>query len=180
MDRSPNWLLFVYSLPAEPSRLRVRVWRELRRAGAVTLRDGVCALPDGARARAWAERTRALVAELGGAASVARGARLDPASAAALRAQIASARAEEYGEVAAEAEGLREHLAELGQHFRPGRAPAAELRGDVRRLRTWLAQAIERDDLGLADPTAAERAVAACERALDELIRPATAEERSA
>src|ERR671934_105511 len=100
MKPSPAWLLLIYSLPAEPSRLRVRVWRELRRAGAVTLRDGVCALPDRPRGRAWA-----LVLELGGAASVARGARLDAASAAALRAQLASARAEEYAEVAAEAEG---------------------------------------------------------------------------
>ena len=169
MVAPPAWLLLLYSLPAEPSRLRVRLWRELRRAGAITVRDGVCALPDRPAARAWAERTRALVLELGGSATVAHGAQLDPPSAAALVAQAASARAEEYADVAAEAEGLRDHLAELAQHFLPDRRSLAELRGDVRRLRAWLARAIARDHLRLAESAAAARAVAACEGALDAL-----------
>ncbi|MER5543899.1 Chromate resistance protein ChrB [Streptomyces sp. NPDC001118] len=41
-----NWLVLVIKLPAEPSRHRVAVWRELRRIGALSLGQGVWAVPD--------------------------------------------------------------------------------------------------------------------------------------
>src|SRR5215212_391489 len=40
-----RWLLLLVRLPAEPSRHRVAVWRELRRAGAVSVGQGVWAVP---------------------------------------------------------------------------------------------------------------------------------------
>jgi hypothetical protein len=39
------WTVLAVRLPAEPSRHRVAVWRELRRAGALSLGQGVWALP---------------------------------------------------------------------------------------------------------------------------------------
>lgn len=41
------WRVITYRLPAEPSRHRVAVWRELRRLGAVALQQGTWAVPDG-------------------------------------------------------------------------------------------------------------------------------------
>ena len=41
-----NWLLFLSQLPANPSSLRVNVWRKLRAAGALGLQNGVWLLPD--------------------------------------------------------------------------------------------------------------------------------------
>jgi hypothetical protein len=41
-----RWLVLVVRVPADPSRHRVAVWRELRRAGAVLLGQGVWAVPD--------------------------------------------------------------------------------------------------------------------------------------
>ena len=41
------WRVITYRLPAEPSRHRVAVWRELRRLGAVPLQQGTWAVPDG-------------------------------------------------------------------------------------------------------------------------------------
>ena len=43
---SDNWRLLIYTVPAQPSRKRAFIWRELKKAGAVYLRDGVCALPE--------------------------------------------------------------------------------------------------------------------------------------
>lgn len=40
-----EWLIFVYALPSQPSRKRAYIWRELKKLGAVYLRDGVAALP---------------------------------------------------------------------------------------------------------------------------------------
>src|SRR5499426_889423 len=42
-----SWRVITYRLPAEPSRHRVAVWRELRRLGAVPLQQGTWAVPVG-------------------------------------------------------------------------------------------------------------------------------------
>src|SRR5688572_18884210 len=41
-----GWLLLVYKVPSEPSRVRVAVWRELKRLGALYLQQAVCILPN--------------------------------------------------------------------------------------------------------------------------------------
>ena len=41
-----NWLILHYKLPAQPSALRVYVWRKLKRLGAILLNDAVWVLPD--------------------------------------------------------------------------------------------------------------------------------------
>jgi hypothetical protein len=41
-----RWLVLVVRLPAEPSRHRVAVWRELRRVGALQIGQGVWVVPD--------------------------------------------------------------------------------------------------------------------------------------
>lgn len=40
-----GWLLLIYTVPSQPTRKRAAVWRDLKRLGAVYLRDGVAALP---------------------------------------------------------------------------------------------------------------------------------------
>ncbi|MBC7594918.1 MAG: chromate resistance protein ChrB [Kineosporiaceae bacterium] len=45
-DTDFHWLLVIPRVPAEPSRHRVAVWRELRRLGAVPAASGAWALPD--------------------------------------------------------------------------------------------------------------------------------------
>ncbi|MGE5378155.1 MAG: Chromate resistance protein ChrB [Bacteroidota bacterium] len=41
-----SWILLNYKLPARPSALRVYVWRQQKRLGAVLLNDAVWVLPD--------------------------------------------------------------------------------------------------------------------------------------
>src|SRR4051812_990657 len=45
-ELSTTWLLLIYTVPTQPSRKRATVWREIKKLGAVYLRDGVCVLPD--------------------------------------------------------------------------------------------------------------------------------------
>ena len=35
-----SWLLLIYTVPSQPSRKRAAVWRDVKKAGAVYLRDG--------------------------------------------------------------------------------------------------------------------------------------------
>src|SRR5919198_2962570 len=101
-----TWLLLIYTVPAEPSRKRAFVWREVKKVGAVYLRDGVCILPDRADTAAAMRAIADKVEQFGGQAVVVQAARLDPARVESVIAQSRAARAEEYREIAREAERL--------------------------------------------------------------------------
>ncbi|KEQ26689.1 Chromate resistance protein ChrB [Paenibacillus tyrfis] len=45
MSEKRKWLILSYRVPAEPSTLRVRVWRTLKSIGAFYLQQSVCVLP---------------------------------------------------------------------------------------------------------------------------------------
>ncbi len=40
-----EWVLLVYKIPSQPTRLRAQIWRALGRCGAVYLQDSVCIVP---------------------------------------------------------------------------------------------------------------------------------------
>lgn len=65
-----SWLLFLPQLPSSPSSLRVMVWRRLRSAGAVSLQNGVCILPDTPNQLAFASELLAEVQASGGSGLV--------------------------------------------------------------------------------------------------------------
>lgn len=46
MDSGFPWIIFSYKSPSETSTLRVRAWRILRRIGALSLQQSVCAVPN--------------------------------------------------------------------------------------------------------------------------------------
>lgn len=72
-----RWLVLIYSTPAKPSALRVRVWRRLRTLGAVSLHDGVALLPESEEAEEDFGWLAVEVRERGGEAHVLRAASLD-------------------------------------------------------------------------------------------------------
>src|SRR5438309_9938858 len=94
------WLLLLYTVPAEPTRKRAFIWRELKKVGAPYLRDGVCILPERSDTLEAARGIAAKVEEFGGEATLVSGARLTQARSTALVEQFRGARAEEYKEVA--------------------------------------------------------------------------------
>src|ERR671926_528305 len=94
------WALLIYRVPASPSRKRATVWREVKRLGALYLRDGVCALPDAHAARAGLAALAERVEDLGGQATLAWDAHLSAGAAEALFAEWERARQIEYAEVA--------------------------------------------------------------------------------
>ena len=107
------WLLLIYTVPAEPSRKRAAIWRELKKVGASYLRDGVCILPERPTTRERLGAIASKVEEFGGDATLVSGACLTQTRAAALIDQFRAARAEEYDEIAREADRLLEHVARI-------------------------------------------------------------------
>jgi hypothetical protein len=63
-----TWLLLTYTLPAEPSALRVKIWRKLKRMGALLLQDALWVLPARAATREQYQWLAAEIAEMGGQA----------------------------------------------------------------------------------------------------------------
>ncbi len=63
---SITWLLCSYRLPREPTRLRLAVWRRLKRVRAVMLHDGLWVLPNDAKTREDFEWLAEEIEERGG------------------------------------------------------------------------------------------------------------------
>jgi hypothetical protein len=63
-----GWLLLVYRIPAEPTRLRATVWRRLKSLGAVYLQNSAAALPAGGNAERALRRLRREILEMNGTA----------------------------------------------------------------------------------------------------------------
>jgi len=155
-----EWLILVYKVPPEPSRLRAGIWRKLKAAGALYLQNGAVALPAGAPT----ERVlRGIVQEahdMGGTAQLFRGTLLGDE--AALRGQFDAARDEEYAELLAR---CAEFHAELARERAAGKYTFAELEEneeDLVKLGTWLGKIRGRDPFGTSLREGSEHAVGAC------------------
>lgn len=162
-----RWALLIYTVPASPSRKRAMVWREVKRLGALYLRDGVCALPDTAAARAGLESLTALVERLDGKATLVCDARLRGAATEAVYTEWMRARQGEYAEVAEAAQALLRHIEEETRHHRFDRAELVSLTSDLGRLERWLSQVVTRDYLRVGDPQPIVALLSACRAALD-------------
>src|SRR5215217_2276607 len=100
---SSEWTLLIYTVPSQPSRKRATIWRELKKVGALYLRDGVATLPHSTETVRTFRAIAARVEAFEGTAIVAEQATLDAERSALLWAQLAETRAGEYAEIAQEA-----------------------------------------------------------------------------
>ena len=66
------WLMLVYRVPGEPTRLRATVWRRLKAAGAVYLANSVAVLPESAASERALRKLRAEIEGMGGTGQLLR------------------------------------------------------------------------------------------------------------
>lgn len=175
-----TWLLLIYTVPAEPSRLRAAVWRDLKRAGAVYLRDGVAVLPERSEPRTALEAIAAKVEAFGGRATLARQARIGPDAARALEDEMRAARTAEFREVAADAGRLLEHVRRERAHRDFSFAELEELEADLEKLRRWAQQIRARDYFGAAAGAEVDALLQRCEAALASFLEEAARADETA
>jgi hypothetical protein len=65
-----EWLHLVYKIPRNPSKVRVYVWRKLKRLGAVLLHESVWCLPSTPKTKEQFQWLTVEIQELGGEASL--------------------------------------------------------------------------------------------------------------
>jgi ChrB-like protein len=159
------WRLITYRLPAEPSRHRVAVWRELRRLGAVTLQQGTWAVPDGQPFEAGFAQVAEAITAAGGQPVVL--AVDEQSSTAQLETLFTEQREAEWAEFISD---CGKYEAELAGEVAKGKLTLAELDEEeqsLERLRRWYRTIRARDLFGAPSASAAEARLKECAEALE-------------
>jgi DNA-binding transcriptional regulator PaaX len=160
-----NWLLLVYRIPAEPTRLRATVWRRLKSLGAVYLQNSAAALParEGAE-RALRKLRREILEMDGSAVLLSCSAVVGGQDVVAL---FEAARDSEYEEILDKCvdfhAGLEKEYA--ANHFTYGELEENEV--ELVKLRNWHEKVLARDVYGAPRQAETAQALDACGEALE-------------
>jgi hypothetical protein len=163
-----EWIVLVLRLPAEPSRHRVAVWRELRRSGAVQLGPGSWALPAQPVFAETVDRVLDLVRRGDGEVIALDARARDAASSARLAATYTEAREAEWAEFLSDCAKFE---AELDHEIAIEKFTLAELDEEeqsMERLRRWHRELSVRDVFGAPSSAAAQHRLAECGRRLED------------
>jgi hypothetical protein len=125
-DRTPDWLLLVFSLPAKKASQRVEVWRKLQRYGMLALRSAGYVLPYSAMNQERMEWLAAAIRAYKGQASVAQVHSFDDLPDHRLKQLFQEARSRDYQKLLQEAKKV--------VAASPSRMPAGRLNRIRRRL----------------------------------------------
>jgi hypothetical protein len=170
-----GWLLLIYRVPPEPTRLRSTVWRRIKSLGAIYLQNSVAALPASpANERSLRKLRREIVDMSGTAILLAAGALAGEAE---VRGAFVTARNEEYAEIIDKCEDfLRQVQKEYDEnHFTYAELEENEV--DLVKLRNWFAKIVERDVFGASGRAACEQSLEKCEQSLEAYAARVYAEE---
>jgi hypothetical protein len=170
-----GWLLLIYRVPSEPSRLRATVWRRIKSLGAIYLQNSAAALPASVGAERALRKLRSEILDMGGTAVLMTCTVL--AGAAEVMSAFQAARNDEYEEIVDRCEDFlaqvkKEHVAE---HFTYAELEENEV--DLVKLKNWLERVRQRDVFGAAGLQPTQKRIAECEQALEAYAARVYAEE---
>lgn len=170
-----EWLQLVYKVPAEPSRKRTYIWRQLRGLGAVYLQDACCILPRTPDAERALAEIAAKVREFDGEATLSLLSPAEPDWEERMEATFNRARDEEYQELLNTVERLEDELARETRHGKFTFAALEEVEDQHATIERWLDRVRARDmfqaSLGPQASTELERARQSLERFAEEVDR---------
>jgi len=143
---APRWILLIHQIPPRPNSLRVKIWRQLQRVGAVAIKNSVYALPRSEAAHEDFQWIARAVVEGGGDASICEARFAGGLTDDQIIASFVAARDADYAQIAEEARRAEVAEAELARLQRrladvvaidffgaPGREPAEALIADLER-----------------------------------------------
>ena len=175
MAEDLEWLVLIYRVPTEPSRLRATIWRRLKGLGALYLQNSVAALPASPAAERALRTLRNEVIEMGGTASLL-GSRVLAGGQQVVGA-FNAIRDDEYEEIIDKCEDFK---AQVQKEYDASHFTYAELEEneeDLTKLQKWFDKVSARDVLGATKREATLREIKICEQVLEEFANRVYAEE---
>jgi DNA-binding transcriptional regulator PaaX len=174
-SEAAGWLLLIYRVPPEPTRLRSTVWRRIKSLGAIYLQNSVAALPASPANERSLRKLRREIQDMSGTAMLLSADVL--AGEAEVRNAFQAARNDEYEEIV---DKCQDFLRQVQKEYDENHFTYAELEEnevDLVKLRNWLAKIVERDVFGADGRAATEQAIEACEQSLEAYAARVYAEE---
>ena len=172
---SGRWLLLVYRVPSEPTRLRATVWRRLKGLGAIYLQNAAAALPANAASERALRLLRNEIVDMSGTAVLLSCEVL--AGGADVMEAFQAARDDEYEEIIDRCRDFEAGLQKeyVAEHFTYPELEENDV--DLAKLQQWFAKVGDRDVFGAAGRAAAEKALEVCAHRLEEYAARVYAEE---
>jgi hypothetical protein len=162
-----TWLILVYRVPSEPTRLRAAVWRRLRNLGAVYLQNSAAAAPRTLHSERMLRALRNEIVETmsGKAYLISTSSVIGEADLVAL---YNDARDDEYEEILDKCADFHDGVAKevVAKHFTYGELEENE--EDLGKLKGWYQKVKVRDVLGAKRADEVAAALTACEATLEE------------
>jgi hypothetical protein len=170
-----GWLLLIYRVPPEPTRLRSTVWRRIKSLGAIYLQNSVAALPASPANERALRKLRREIVDMSGTSVLLSAAVLVGESD--VRGTFQAARNDEYEEIVDKCEDfLRQVQKEYDEnHFTYAELEENEV--DLVKLKSWFAKIIDRDVFGASGRAACESSIERCESSLEAYAARVYAEE---
>lgn len=161
-----DWLLLIHQLPPNPSKLRVRIWRQLLKLGAVTIKSSVYVLPFSEKTHEDFHWLKQEIEKSGGEATMLRASSVEGATDAEIISSFQQARDEEYMRVMTDLNKLAETVREQKKkgHLSAGRLKSFE--GKLNKLSAELQQIIATDFFKARSSAAAIASFERCRKLL--------------
>lgn len=166
-DKSSSWLLLTYKVPAEPSKLRVAIWRHIRSLGAVYIQNSICVLPTSSEHQRQLRIVQSEIERAGGEAVILKTSALDPKQEERVVAHFKHDRDQDYEEFL---DKCADYKKEVQKEVKADHYTFAELKEndeDLKKLKNWLERIKLLDFYGAPARAAAEQQLAECEALLE-------------
>lgn len=161
-----EWLLFTYWLPAEPSRKRVYVWRQLKKLGALSMEGTGWLLPKAEPFETRIKDVLSSVEEMEGTANLYSVTDFNEAQEQRATTRFQQGREREYDEIIKECYKMLRHLERERQQQVFNFEEVQELEGDLGKIERWLSEARERDYWDVAARKEVEKLIEEAEAGL--------------
>lgn len=164
--KDEQWLVISYTLPREPSRIRVSTWRKLKKIGAVSLQQSFWILPLSEENESVFRGIKKEVGENGGDAILFYAAADDENKKAVLD-KFNEARNEEYGELLEQCGDFFKEIEKETERKNFTFAEIEENEEELGKLKNWYHKIEARDAFGASLGGKSQEALAKCKEILD-------------
>lgn len=166
-DKASSWLLLTYKVPADPTKVRVGIWRRIRSMGAVYIQNSICVLPTSTEHQRQLRMVQGDIEAAGGEAVIFETLALDARQEELVVSRFKHDRDQDYEEFL---DKCADYKREVDKEVQADHYTFAELKEndeDLKKLKNWLERIKALDFFGAPARATAEQQLAECEELLD-------------